>query len=76
MEVFILIFFPYIAKYVDNGCLKTNLEIKKYFNKYMINSAYFWRDFFISKTETIAREIIGKNNKMYNLGRKVKQKFL
>tara|TARA_Y100000589_G_C26826141_1_gene495964 strand:+ start:219 stop:347 length:129 start_codon:yes stop_codon:yes gene_type:complete len=42
----------------------------------MINSAYFWRDFFISKTETIAREIIGKNNKMYNLGRKVKQKFL
>tara|TARA_Y100001968_G_scaffold242563_1_gene226244 strand:- start:1737 stop:3074 length:1338 start_codon:yes stop_codon:yes gene_type:complete len=69
-------FSPYIAKYGDNGFSKTYSQIEKYFYYYKINSADFWRDFFVSKTESTVRDFIGNNNELYNFARRVKQQIV
>ena len=68
-------FSPYVAKYGDNGFAKSSKELKKYFDYYKFNSADYWKDFLGIKSEEIIRSSLKGNKFLYNLAKKIKQKF-
>ena len=68
-------FTPYVAKYADNGNANSIKELKKYFNYYKINSADYWRDMFLFKTEHIIRDFISPNSFLFSNLKKIKQKI-
>ncbi len=68
-------FTPYVAKYADNGNANSIKEINKYFDYYKINSADYWRDMFLFKTEQIVRDFISPNSLIFSNLKKIKQKI-
>ena len=68
-------FSPFVAKYSDNGNASSIKEIKKYFDYYKINSADYWRDMFLFKTEQIIRDFISPNSIIFKNLKKIKQKI-
>ena len=68
-------FTPYVAKYADNGNASSVKELKEYFDYYKINSADYWRDMFLFKTEQIVRDFISPNSLLFGNLKKIKQKI-
>lgn len=48
-------FTSFVGKYGDNDLVKSNIELKNYFNFYKLNSANYWRDILEINTETFIR---------------------
>ena len=51
-------FTPYVTKYADNGNAKSKTELDDYFRFYKLNSADFWKDFFVSKISFYKRILL------------------
>ena len=68
-------FTPYVAKYGDNGTAHTDSEIKDYFNYYKLNSADYWRDMLMFRTEQIIREFVSPGSSIYSLTKSIKQRL-
>jgi len=69
-------FTPYVAKYADNGIAKNKFELSKYFKYYKLNSADYWRDFFLSKTEGFVRKNFSTDSPIYNAAKVIHKKFI
>ena len=69
-------FIPYVAKYSDNGMAKNKIELNKYFKYYKLNSADYWRDFFLSKTEAFVRKNFSVENPIYKAAKVIHRKFI
>ena len=69
-------FTPYVAKYADNGKSKSTNELDIYFNYYELNSADYWRDMFVAKSEGIFRRFITPDNKLWHTAKYLRTRFL
>ena len=69
-------FIPYVAKYADNGMAKNKIELNKYFKYYKFNSADYWRDFFVSKTEAFVRKNFSAESPIYKASKVIHKKFV
>ena len=68
-------FTPFITKYGDNGTARSKTEIVNYFDYYKLNSADYWRDMLIYKTEGVVRSFVASHSKLYNFGKIIRQKY-
>ena len=66
-------FTPYVAKYGDNGLAHSESELQAYFDYYKMNSADYWRDMMMFKTEQIIREFVSPGSSLYAVGKIIKQ---
>ena len=69
-------FTPYVAKYADNGISKSKSELNKYFKHYKFNSADYWKDFFMSKTEGFVRKNFSFDSPIYRAAKVIHKKFI
>lgn len=69
-------FTPYVTKYADNGLAKNKIELNKYFKYYKLNSADYWRDFFVSKTEAFIRKNFSTESPVYKASKVIHKKFV
>ena len=68
-------FTPYVAKYGDNGLAYNEEGLQAYFDYYKMNSADYWRDMLMFKTEKIVREFVSPGSSLYAITKKVKQRL-
>ncbi len=66
-------FTPYVGKYGDNGLARSESELQAYFDYYKMNSADYWRDMMMFKTEQIVREFVSPGSSLYAVGKIIKQ---
>lgn len=69
-------FTPYVTKYADNGNAKSKTELDDYFRFYKLNSADFWKDFFVSKTEGFVRKSFSVDNPIFKAAKIIHKKFI
>ena len=69
-------FTPYVTKYADNGMAKNKMELNKYFKHYKLNSADYWKDFFVSKTEAFVRKNFSAESPVYKASKVIHKKFV
>ena len=65
-----------VCKYADNGTAKSNVELKKYFDYYKLNSADYWKDMLKFKTEGILRSHVSSQSEFFQIGKSIKQKIM